>query len=54
MMGWLRRLLGLCPHEWETFAQADVCRVGCDTPWALMYMLRCKKCGDVKGRKIGA
>lgn len=51
----LRKLLGLCEHEWETIATFALysCRVGEENKvLGYEYHLRCKKCGAIKAVQI--
>ena len=48
MIRWLRALLGLHEHEWETVEKIKVFDVDAKWPFATDYILRCKHCGDIK------
>lgn len=49
----MKRLFGLfCRHEWETIQQTPVVEKAGDTPWAFLFILKCKHCGDIKSKRI--
>ena len=46
MIKMLRWALGLCTHEWE---EAEQCNISIDGRIVTRcYVLRCKRCGDLK------
>lgn len=54
-MSWLRKLLGLCFHQWDIYAH---CPVHGET-WSgepgivgYSFILRCKHCGDITSREV--
>jgi len=52
MIGWIWRLLvgkfNSCDHEWETIESSTVQRREDNTRIGKSYVLRCKKCGEMK------
>lgn len=51
MIRWIRALLGLHEHQWETFSEGSISdedgvRIG------TFFNLRCKHCGDVRRRNF--
>lgn len=54
MMKWIRALLGLCEHKWETINAYPVFRDPQCTgnPHAMKYTLHCQKCGDIIVRRV--
>ena len=47
------RWLGLfCRHEWEIMQRSNVVEKDGATPWAFLYILKCKHCGDIKSKRI--
>jgi hypothetical protein len=48
-VSWFRKLLGLCDHQWTTFAVMEIRRS--DRPElviAHLHQMRCTKCGEIK------
>lgn len=41
-----------CKHEWETIDVIPVYSNGDPTPVGIMYVLKCKKCGEISQREI--
>ena len=41
-----------CKHEWETVDVIPVRSNGDPTPVGIMYVLKCKKCGEISQREI--
>ena len=41
-----------CKHEWETIQELPVQGNDSDIPIAYLYVLRCKKCGDIKQSQV--
>ena len=58
MLGWLYRILvgsfKVCPHSWETINEMSVHSTpeGAGRPTAVLYVLRCKNCGEITERRI--
>lgn len=50
MIRWLRALLGLHEHQWETVRSGGITSAGKQI--GDYFILRCKHCGDVKCRKL--
>jgi hypothetical protein len=54
----IRKLLGLCEHEWKIIKSIDVYetwdgeRYDGQLPAYAKIILQCKKCGDIKKKKI--
>jgi hypothetical protein len=46
MIKFLRKLLGLCEHKWDTFKEVSLERSSFYA--GHIYHLRCEKCGTVK------
>lgn len=46
----LRELLGFCKHEWSILRETDVSRPGETVSCGTHYVLRCSKCGKIKGK----
>jgi hypothetical protein len=59
-MNWLRKLLGLCPHKWETIQVQQLEQVHYGyrvdgkqaTSLGTRYHLRCAQCGNIKFRNV--
>jgi len=49
-MSFLRRLLGLCDHKWETIDRVNVYTDRPTTITGTKYIQQCEKCGDVKSK----
>lgn len=48
-MKWIRRLLGLCEHEWAVLQQSPLFpSAGAQLPCGEEFILQCKKCGNLK------
>jgi hypothetical protein len=49
----IRKLLGLCEHQWEIFQRVRLWdnSVSTSRPVGTKYHLQCKHCGDVKIKK---
>ena len=41
-----------CKHEWEAVRELPVHGEDSDIPIAYLYVLRCKKCGDITQRQV--
>ena len=41
-----------CKHEWETIDVISVHANGDTTPIGIMYVLKCKKCGEISQKEI--
>ena len=41
-----------CKHEWESIQELPVYGDAGDPPIAYLYVLRCKKCGDITQRQV--
>lgn len=41
-----------CKHEWEIVQELPVHDGNGGIPVAYLYVLRCKKCGDIKRRQV--
>ena len=41
-----------CKHEWEAVRELHVQDDDSGVPIAYLYVLRCKKCGDIKQRQV--
>lgn len=41
-----------CKHEWEIVQELPVHGENSDIPIAYLYVLRCKKCGDITQRQV--
>ena len=41
-----------CKHEWEAVRELPVQGDDSGIPIAYLYVLRCKKCGDIKQRQV--
>ncbi len=41
-----------CKHEWEAVREIPVHSEDGDNPIAYLYVLRCKKCGDITQRQV--
>ncbi len=41
-----------CKHEWEAVRELPVQGDNGDIPIAYLYVLRCKKCGDITQRQV--
>lgn len=48
-----RRFFGLlCAHEWEEHRQSAITRSSNDECVGVMFVLRCKHCGDLKSVRV--
>jgi hypothetical protein len=47
-MNLLRKLFGLCQHQWELHAQFEKVRNSDNSKVGQIYLLKCSKCGDMK------
>lgn len=48
-MNWLRKLLGICEHEWDKpFQEGTITRSVTGSMIGWFYVCRCKKCGEIK------
>lgn len=51
-MNWLRKLLGLCNHQWVILSSSRVFEFESDSrPIGENIILQCKHCGDIKTKK---
>lgn len=41
-----------CKHEWEAVREFPVHGDDSGVPLAYLYVLRCKKCGDIKQKQV--
>lgn len=41
-----------CKHEWDSVQEHPVYGDNGDIPIAYLYVLRCKKCGDISQRQV--
>jgi len=41
-----------CKHEWEAVREFPVQGDNSEIPIAYLYVLRCKKCGDISKREV--
>lgn len=41
-----------CKHEWDSVQELPVYGDNGDIPIAYLYVLRCKKCGDISQRQV--
>jgi hypothetical protein len=48
----VKRIEHQCNHEWETVDVIPVYSNGDPTPVGIMYVLKCKKCGEISQREI--
>ena len=56
MLGWLCKIIigsfSSCAHEWETINEAPIEDVKAKVITGRLYVLKCKKCGDIQQRSI--
>lgn len=54
MLNKLRKLLGLCVHEWEIFHKVLLWDDYTSTkyPVGTLYHLKCKHCGNIKSKRV--
>ena len=41
-----------CVHEWETIDTLPVYENDTNIPCAIMYVLKCKKCGEIRQKEV--
>jgi hypothetical protein len=51
-MNLLRKIFGLCQHQWELHAQFEKVRNSDNSKVGQIYLLKCSKCGDMKTHKV--
>lgn len=51
-MNYLRKLLGLCVHEWEIIETFTIHKVYSGKITGEIYVQRCKKCGKLHNHKV--
>jgi hypothetical protein len=51
-MKWIRKLLGLCEHQWKLLNKIQVYDYFYTVYIADDYILQCEKCGTVKRKRF--
>lgn len=51
-MKWIRKLFGLCEHNWHVMGQMSIITKVGHIPSGVLYVMQCKHCGNIKTKKV--